>query len=132
VVGKRKVALQIHSIVQDASDFDGSSCGYPVHEEVPSATAVSSNVERAEASRDVISGFGSGNVGTASKLADRLKQRVPIESRLARAEILDGPSDDICEIELRGGTKPNAPIPLDHEASYSVAVEMIFSESLFK
>jgi hypothetical protein len=126
------MALQFHSIVQDTSDFDRSLCRYPIHKEVPSAPAMSSNVEGTEASRDLVPGFGPGNVGTVGKLADRQKQRVPIESRLTRAETLNCPPDDVGEIELRGGTKPNAPIPLGHEASYSAAAEMTFSESLVR
>jgi hypothetical protein len=131
-IGRRKMALQIHSIVQDASDFDDSSCGDPVHKKVPSATAVSRNVKRAQASRNLVAGIGSVNVGAVGKLAYRFEQRVPIKAGLASAEIFDGPSDDICKIEFRRGTEPNAPILLDHEASYSAVLEMIFSESLFK
>jgi len=115
------VALQVHIVVQDASDFDEPSWSYPVQEEVTSATTMSRNVERAEARHDLVSDLGPGNVGTVGKLADRLNKRIPIESGLPRAEILSRPFEDICEIELCRSAEANAPFPLDHEALFGCA-----------
>ncbi len=132
VFGRRKVALQIHAVVQNAHDLDDASCGYPVQKQVPSATAVSGNMKRAETSRNLVPAPGPGNVGTVGKLADGLEQYIPIKSRLVRSEILSASSDEICEIELRGGAEPNAPVALDHEAPYSAVLEMTLSERSFK
>ncbi len=102
--------------MQDAPDFDDPSWSYPVQKEVTSATTASRNMKRAEAPHDLVSGLGPSNVGTVAKLADRLNERIPVESGLARAEILSGPFEDVREIELCRSAEANAPFPLDHGA----------------
>jgi hypothetical protein len=110
------VAPEVHSVVQDAHDFDDPSWSYPVQKQVTSATTVSRNMERAEALHDLVSCLGPSHVGTVAEFADRLNERVPVESGLAAAEILSGPIEDICEISLGRSTEANAPSPLDHQA----------------
>jgi hypothetical protein len=117
VAGRWKVAPQVHAVVQDAPNFDDHSWSYPVQKEVTSATTISRDVERAEALHDLVSGLRASNVGTIGKFADRLNERVPVESGLPRAEILSSPFEDICEVELCGRAEANAPFPLDHEAA---------------
>jgi hypothetical protein len=102
--------------VQDAPDFDDPSWSCPVQKEVTSATTVSRNMERAETLHDLVSGLGPSNVRTVAEFADRLHERVPVESGLAGAEILRGPFEDICEINLCRSAEANAPFPLEHEA----------------
>ena len=126
------MALKIHCVVQDADDFDRRLGRYPVHEEVTSATSVSRNVERAQTRHDLISGLGAHDVGTFGKLADRLNERVAINSRLSGAEILGGPFEDIGKIELRGGAETNTPRLPGHGDDYFGAREIIFSERSFK
>jgi hypothetical protein len=121
LVGKWQVALQVHTIVQDAPDFDDPSRSYPVQEKVTSATTMSRNVQNAEAPHDLVSGLGSSDIGTVGKLADRLNKRVAIETGLPRAEILSRPFENICEIELCRSAEPNAPFPLGHDALLSSA-----------
>jgi hypothetical protein len=91
IVGQRKVALHVHSVVQDSPDFDDPSGSYPVQEKVTSATTVSRNMERAKTPHDLVPGFGPTNLGTNCEFANRANERVPIASGLPRAEILGGP-----------------------------------------
>jgi hypothetical protein len=81
------VALQVHTIVRDAPDFDNPSWSYPVQEKVTSATAMSRNVQNAEAPHDLVSGLGSSDIGTVGELADRLNKRVAIATGLPRWRI---------------------------------------------
>jgi hypothetical protein len=80
VDGQRNVALKIHSVVQDADDFDLLFGCYPVHQEVASATSVSRDMQRAETWHDLVSGLGVCDVGTFHQFADRLNERVPVNS----------------------------------------------------
>jgi hypothetical protein len=121
VLGKWQVALQVHTVVQDAPDFDDPSRSHPVQEKVTSATTMSSNVECAEAPHDLVSGLGSSDIGTAGKFADRLNKRVAIETGLPRAKILSRPFENICEIQLCRSAEPNAPFLLGHDALLSCA-----------
>ncbi len=111
------MALKVHSVVRDADDFDRPFGCYPIHQEVTSATSVSRDVERAEARHDLVSGLGARDVGTFDKFADRLNERVSINSRLSVAEILGGPFQDIRKIELCGSAETNTPFLLSHEAT---------------
>jgi hypothetical protein len=110
------VALQIHTVVQDAPDFDDPSRSYSEQKKATSATTMSSDVECAEAPHDLVSGLGSSDIGTCGKFADRLNKRVAIETGLPRAEILSRPFENICEIELCRSAEPNAPFPPGHDA----------------
>ena len=76
--------------------------------------AVPGNVERAEARHDSVARLRSGYIGAGRKLADRPNERVSINSRLPRAEILGCPCEDVCEIELCDSAEANAPVLLDH------------------
>jgi hypothetical protein len=120
-VGKWQVALQIHTVVQDAPDFDDPSRSYPVQEKVASATAMSSNVECAETSHDLVSCLGPSDIGTVDKFADRLNKRVAIETGLPCTRILSRPFENICEIQLCRSAEPNAPFPPGHDALLSCA-----------
>jgi hypothetical protein len=116
VVGEWQVALQVQTVVQDAPDFDDPSRSHPVQEKVASATTMSSNVECAEAPHDLVSGLGSGDIGTAGKFADRLNKHVAIEPGRPRAKILSRPFENICEIQLCSSAEPNAPFLPGHDA----------------
>lgn len=117
VGGQWNVAPKVHAVVQDADDFDRPFCCYPVYQEVTSTTPRSRNVKRAETRHDLVSGIGPRDSGTFDKFADRLNERIPIDSGLSRAEILSGPFDDIRKIELCESAETNAPSPLGHETS---------------
>lgn len=108
---------QVHSVVEDAHDFDRVRCRCPVHQKVASATLVSRNVERMKTGNDLVSGLGACDVGTAGKLANRLNERVPIGTRLSRAKILGRPFEDVRKVEFRGCAETDAPPLLPHDAS---------------
>jgi hypothetical protein len=116
IVDGRNVLLDVYSVMQDARDLDRPFCSNPVHQEVASATAVSRNMERAQARHDPISGARPRNIGTVGEFTDRLNECVPIDSGLPRAEIFSGPFEDICEIKLCGSANANAPFAFDHKA----------------
>ena len=92
---------------------------------------MSRNVDRAKTWHDLISGFGARNIGTFSKFANRLNERILIDTRLSRAKILSGPFDDIRKVEFRGSARR-----MRHLCSaigvYPAALEMTFSERSFK
>jgi hypothetical protein len=115
VGGRWNVALKVHSVVQDADNFDRRFGCNSVHQEVTSATSVSSDVERVKTPHDLVS--GPRNVRTVRKFADRPNERVPIDSRLSGAEILGGPFQDIRKIELCGSAETNTPFLPGHEAT---------------
>ncbi|MGY4504818.1 hypothetical protein ACVWYH_008775 [Bradyrhizobium sp. GM24.11] len=118
LVGSRwNVALKVHSVVQNANNFDGRFGCNPVHQEVTSAPSVSRDVERAQTPHDLVAGPGSRNVRTVREFGDRLNERVPIDSRLSGAEILGGPFQDIRKIELCGSAETNTPFLLGHEVT---------------
>jgi hypothetical protein len=131
VGGKWKVTLKVHSVVQDPYDFDRHFWGHSVHQEVTSAPTVSRYVDRAKTWHDLISSFGAGNIGTVGKFANRLNERILIDTRLSRAKILSGPFDDIRKVEFCGSAEADAPSRLGH-GSYPAALEMTFSERSFK
>jgi hypothetical protein len=128
LVDKRQVALQFHTVVQDAPDLDDPSRGYPVQEKVTSATTMSRNVQSAEAPHDLVSGLGSSDIGTVGKRADRLNKRVAIAAGLPGAEILSRPFENICEIELCRSTEANAPFRLGHDALLGCAGNDFFGK----
>jgi hypothetical protein len=117
VGGKWKVTLKVHPVVQDSHDFDRCFWGYPVHQEVTSAPTMVRNVDRAKAWQDIISSFGACNIGTFGKFANRLNERILIDTRLSRAKILSGPLDDIRKVEFCGSAEADAPSPLGHPRS---------------
>jgi len=75
------MALEIHSVMENAYDFDRALWSCPVHQEVPSVTTVSRDMERAKARHDLISGFGARDIGPVSQFADRMNERVPVDTR---------------------------------------------------
>jgi hypothetical protein len=111
--------------------FRSSFWGRSVHQEVTSAPTVPRNVDRAKTWHDLISSFGARNIGTFCKFANRLNERVLIDTRLSRAKILSGPFDNIRKVEFCGSAEADAPSPLGH-GSYPAALEMTFSERSFK
>lgn len=127
-----KVTLKVHSVVQDSHDFDRSFWNRPVHQEVTTAPTVSCNMDRAKTWCDLISSFGARNIGAFGKLANRLNERLLIDTRLSRTKIFGGPFDDIRKVEFCSGAEANAPCPLGHFGIYPAALEMTFSERSFK
>ena len=111
------MALKIHSLMESAYDFDRALWSCPVHQEMPSATTVSRNMERAKARQDLISGFGARDIGPVSQFGDRLNERVAVDTRLSHAKILRGPFEDVGEVEFCGSAETDAPCPLGHESS---------------
>ncbi len=69
---------------------------------------------RAKTTDDFIPGLGAHNIRTGGKFTNRLEERIPIDTRLLRAELLRGPFDDICEIKLCGSSEANEPLLRDH------------------
>src|ERR1700674_4017260 len=122
------MAPQVHPVVQDATDLNDPTLNDPVNQEVTSAAAVPGSVERADARHDVVACLRSGDVRTVREFADRLKERVPIDPGLPRAEILCRPFEDVCEIEFCGSAKANAPSPLGHEGSFTRSGNDLFGE----
>lgn len=57
VGGRWDVAPKVHSVVEDAHDFDRAVRRSPVHQEMASTTTPSRNKERAKACHDVVAGF---------------------------------------------------------------------------
>ena len=96
-----------------------------------SAPTVSRYVDRAKTWRDLISSFRARNIGTVGKFANRLNERILIDTRLSRAVILSGPFDNIRKVEFCGSAEADAPSRLGH-GSYPAALEMTFSERSFK
>ena len=130
--GQWNVALKVHSVVEDAYDFDRAVWRHSVHKEVTSTTTLSRNVERPKTRDDLVSGLGARDIGTIGKFADRLDDGVAVDTRLSRAKILSGPFEDIRKVEFCGGAKPDVPFPLDHKGPYSAVLEMTFSENSFR
>jgi hypothetical protein len=97
---KWNVTLKVHSVVEDAYDFDRTSLADPVHQEVASTTTVSRNMQCAKTRHDLVSSPRANNIGTVGEFANRLNDRVPIDTRLSRAEILSGPFEDIRKVEF--------------------------------
>jgi hypothetical protein len=108
------VTLKVHPVVQYSYDFDRCFWRHPVHQEVTSAPTVPRNVDRAKTWHDLISSFGARNIGTFCKFANRLNERVLIDTRLSRAKILSGPFDNIRKVEFCGSAEADAPSPLGH------------------
>jgi hypothetical protein len=108
------VTPKIHSVVQDPYNFDRCFGGHPVHQEVTSAPTLSRHMDCAKTWHDLISGFGTRNIGTPGKFANRLNERTLIDTRLSRAKILSGPFDDVRKVEFRGSAESDAPSPLGH------------------
>jgi hypothetical protein len=111
------VAVKIHSLVEDTHDLDRASWPGPVHQKVTSAPAVPRNVDRPKPWHNLASGLGPRDVGTVSKLVNRLNERVPVNTRLSRAEFLGGPAKDVRKVELCGGAEAHAPAPPGHDGS---------------
>jgi hypothetical protein len=108
------MTLKVHSVVQDSHDFDRCFWDHPVHQEVTSAPTVSCNVDRAKTQHDLISSFAARDIGTFGKFANRLNERLLIDTRLSRAEIFSGPFDDIRKVEFCGSAEADAPFPHGH------------------
>ena len=117
VGGRRDVASKIHSVVEDAHDFDRAIRHDPVHQEVAPPTATPRNVERAKACHDLVPGLGARYIGTVGKFANRLNKAVPIDARLSPAKILSGSFEDVGKVDFRGSAETNAPSLVCHEGS---------------
>ena len=111
------MALKVHSVVEDARDFDRAVWRDPVHQKMAFATAAPRNVERAKACHDLVPGPGARNIGTVGKLANRLNEGIPIDPRLSRAKILCGPLEDVGKVDFRGRAETNAPSQFGHDGS---------------
>jgi hypothetical protein len=108
------VALKVHSVVQDAHDFDRAVWRGPVHQEMASATTAPRNVDVAKARHDAWSPATFGLVG---ELANRLNEGVLIDASLLRAKILGGSSEDVGKVDFRRSAETNAPSPIRHSGS---------------
>lgn len=117
VGGRLDVAPKVHSVVEDAHDFDRAFRRDPVHQEMAPPTAAPRNVECAKAAHDLVPRLGARNIGTVGKLADHLKKGVPIDTRLSCAKILSGPFEDVGKVDFCSSAETNAPSPLGHEGS---------------
>ncbi len=74
------MTLKVHFVVQDSHDFDCCFWGNPIHQEMATAQTVSCNVDRAKTWRDFISRFGAWNIRTFRKFANRLNERLLIDT----------------------------------------------------
>jgi hypothetical protein len=101
--------------VQDTADLDHPPFDSAIQNEVTPAPTMPGNMEGTEARHDFVARLRSCYFGTIRKLGDRLHESVPIDPRLARAEILSCPLEDVCEIELCDSTEANAPISIAHK-----------------
>jgi len=78
--GQWNVTLKVHSVVEDAYDFDRAVWRYRVHQEVASTGTVPRNVERPKTRYDLVSRLGTRDIGTVGKFADRLNDGVPVDT----------------------------------------------------
>ncbi len=108
------MTLKVHSVVQDSHDFNRCFWGHPVHQEVTAAPTMSCNVDSAKTWRDFISRLGACNIGTLGKFADRLNERLLIDTRLSSAKIFGGPFYNIRKVEFCDGAEANAPLAFCH------------------
>lgn len=115
------MALKVHLIVQDSTDFHDPASHDAIQEKVATVTAVPSHMERPEAGHDVVSRSGSGHVGAFREFADGLQQSVTIDRGLSRPEILGCPLEDVCEIDFSDNAETNAPLLRDHGMSVACA-----------
>jgi hypothetical protein len=93
---------------------------------------MASNMQRAKAGHDIVADPGASSIRTIGELCDRLKQRIPIDSRLIRAEIFRGLPEDIHEVELGGGAQPDAPFPPGHRCSFGRVGDNFFGNAAEK
>ena len=115
------MTLQVHLIVQNSADFNDPTFSGAIEENVTAASAVSCDVERAEAWHDLVAISRSGYIGALRQLAYRLDQRIAIHRGLPRAEILCCPLEDVCKIHFSNSAEANAPSPGNHEMSFARA-----------
>jgi hypothetical protein len=87
-------------VVLDTDHLDDRAL-CPVKKQVTSATTVPRNVKSTETRHDLVSRLRTSNVRAVGEFADHLNKRITIQSGLMRAEILGGPFENVCEIELR-------------------------------
>jgi hypothetical protein len=111
------VALNVHSVVEDAYDFDRASWSDSVHQEVAATATVPRNMQRTKTRHDLVPGPGSHDIGTAGQFANRLNECVPIDTRLSGAKILRRPFENIRKVEFGSGTETDTPSPLGHKGS---------------
>jgi hypothetical protein len=105
--------------VQDAQDLDRLVlCA--IHQKVTPATAAARNVDGPKPAQDFVPRLRSDDIGSLGELRDRLQQGITISPGLSGAEILGRPFEDIGEIDLGGGAKPNTLCRLGHAADYFV------------
>lgn len=121
------MAVDIHSVVQNAGNFDDLAASDPINEEMAPTSTMAGYVESADAGHDLSAHLRACHVGTIDEFTDRQEERVAIRSALSVAEILCRPSENVCEIELRRGAETNTPCALAHAVLFD-APEMIFSE----
>jgi hypothetical protein len=88
--GQWNVALKVHSVVEDAYDFDRAVWGYSVYQEVSSTTTPPRNVERPKTRYDLVSGLGA-RVAISNRRLVALVTRASLSSgRIIRSR---APSD---------------------------------------
>jgi hypothetical protein len=110
------VALNVHSVVEDAYDFDRASWSDSVHQEVAATTTVPRNMQRTKTPHD-LPGPGSHNIRTAGRFANRLNECVPIDTRLSGAKIFGRALENIRKVKFGSGTETDTPSPLGHKGS---------------
>src|SRR5207253_2482056 len=71
IVRKRRMATEIHAVMQEAPDVTAGRSTDAVHQEVTPAAAMPGDVQGAQARPYLIPGLGPGNVRTIRKFADR-------------------------------------------------------------
>jgi hypothetical protein len=99
---------------RDAADLDHPRFDGAIQNELMSAPTMPGNMEGTQARHDFAACLRSRYFGTVRKLGDRLRKSVPIDPRLAYAEILGCPREDVCEIafcdraeaKIRAGLMP--------------------------
>src|SRR5262249_10213372 len=75
-----KVTLKLDSVVQNADDLDHARCRYSIDDKMSSTTTMSRNMKRSNTGDDFVPSLGPINFRPLAKLADRLKDGVPIYS----------------------------------------------------
>jgi hypothetical protein len=100
--------------MQDARDFDRPVRDNAIHEKMASAPTMSRNMDSAQSVQNLASRSRPCNVRPLGKLTDRLNDCVPIDVGLPGTEVLGGPLENICEVELCDSAKANAPFALGH------------------
>jgi len=109
VFRNRKVATQIHAVVQDTRDFDRSVFCHSVQEQVASTSPVPGHVECMNVAHNVVALSSARYGGSVGKLSNGLHQGCSIGPCLSGSGIVRGPLKNGDEIAFSLRAEANLP-----------------------